>query len=198
MGMLCLAASLPAGQRLRIVAFNCEILAAPGERVTISKYRFDAARRLQFERIAAVIETLEPDIINLEEVTSKESVDLLVEILHEKGMKEYRGYHVDGHDNFMKLDVACISKFEPDEVDGEWIRCIWSPSGDDAWREDFTFARDDSSIGAGSAAIDRNALYYFTTTTTPTAAGPPRRKSPGGSCRRKSSPAATRRLCWAI
>ena len=159
---LLLADSAKAGQPIRIVSYNCEILAAPGERVTISKYRFDKARRLQFERIAAVIESMDADIVNLQEVTSKESVDLLVKILHEKGMTDYRGYHVDGHDNFMKLDVACISKFEPDEVEGALIRCIWSSAEDDTWRETFTFARDDQSIGSSSSSIDRNALYYFT------------------------------------
>lgn len=151
-----------AAQRVRIVAFNCELLSAPGEHVTIQKYRWDLARRQQFERIAAVIETLEPDIINLEEVTSKDAVDLLVELLHAKGLTAYRGYHVNGHDNFMKLDVACISKFEPDEVAAARIRCIWSPADDPTWRETFTFTRDDDTIGSGTTSLDRNALYYFT------------------------------------
>ncbi|MCA9268943.1 MAG: hypothetical protein KDA41_10760, partial [Planctomycetales bacterium] len=87
------------GQRLRIVAFNCELLADEGERVPIQKYRWDYARREQFERIAALIETLEPDIINLAEVTSKSAVDHLVRLLHEKGLTDYQGYHVDNHDN---------------------------------------------------------------------------------------------------
>ena len=150
------------GERIRIVSFNCEILAAPRERVTISKYRFDHARLQQFERIAAVIESLEPDIINLQEVTSKDSVDLLVKLLHEKGLTAYRGYHVDGHDNFMKLDVACISRFEPDEIEGERIRCMWSKDEDSPLRQPFTFVRDDESVGSSVTSIDRNALYYFT------------------------------------
>ena len=149
-------------QKIRLVSFNCEILAAPGERVTISKYRFDYARRAQFERIAAVIESLEPDIVCLQEVTSRDSVDLLVKLLHAKGLTDYRGYHVDGHDNFMKLDVACITKFEPDEVEGEQIRCIWSKEEESDLREVFTFTRDDASVGSGATSIDRNALCYFT------------------------------------
>ena len=151
-----------AGETIRIATFNCEILAAPRERVTISKYRFDTARYAQFERIAAVIESIEPDIINLQEVTSKDSVDLLVKILHEKGLTAYRGFHVDGHDNFMKIDVACISKFEPDLIEGESIRCIWSKDDESGLREPFTFARDDESIGSGTTSLDRNALYFFT------------------------------------
>jgi len=151
-----------AGQRIRLVSYNCELLSAPDERVTIQKYRFNLGRYRQFERIAAVIESLDPDIISLQEVTSKESVDLLVKILHEKGLTDYRGYHVDGHDNFMKLDVACISKFEPDEIEGERIRCIWSPREEPQWRETFTYPRDDASLGSSSASIDRNALCFFT------------------------------------
>ena len=161
LGALVVSGSAPAGQRLRLVSFNCEILAAPGERVNISKYRFDYARRAQFERIAAVIESLEPDIIIVQEVTSRESVDLLVKLLHAKGLTDYRGYHVDGHDNFMKLDVACISRFVPDEIEGEQIRCIWSKEDDSPLRETFTFTRDDASVGSGTTSIDRNALCYF-------------------------------------
>ena len=165
LGVICAVLSnhtLRAAQKIRLISFNCEILAAPGERVTISKYRFDYARRAQFERIAAVIESLEPDIVNLQEVTSKESVDLLVKLLHEKGLTAYRGYHVEGHDNFMKLDVACISKFEPDEVEGELIRCMWSKDDGSELREAFTFARDDATVGSGITSLDRNALYFFT------------------------------------
>lgn len=151
-----------AEQRVRLLAFNAEILAAPGESVTISKYRFDHARRAQFERVAAVIEAINPDIVNLCEVTSQKGVDYLVEILHEKGLKEYRGYHVEGKDNFMKLDVACISKLPLDEIDGEPIRLIWSPTDDPTWREEFTFLRDDGEIGSGSTAVDRHAVYFVT------------------------------------
>jgi endonuclease/exonuclease/phosphatase family metal-dependent hydrolase len=151
-----------AGQRLRIATFNCEFLAAPGESLVIEKYRWDTARREQFERIAAVIEALDPDIVNLVEVTSKASVDLIVEILHEKGMKDYRGYHVDGHDNFLKIDVACISKHALDEIDGASIRCIYSDADDPTWREDFVFVRPNGEVGRGNASLARNALYFAT------------------------------------
>src|SRR5688572_23963779 len=104
---------------VRIVTFNAELLNAP--RVspgTINKFRFDHARALHLERVAHLIETLNPDILNLVEVTSKEAVDRLVKILHEKGLTEYRGYHIDGNDPFTAGDVALITKFPPDEVDG--------------------------------------------------------------------------------
>lgn len=159
---LLLAAPAAAGQRLRIVTFNCEILAAPDERLTIQKYRFNIARRDQFERIAAVIETLEPDVLALEEVTSKEAVDLLVKLLHAKGLDEYRGYHVDGHDTFMKLDVAFITRHPVDDVEGQPIRCIWSDSDDPTWRAEFVYARRDGSVGRSSTSLTRNALCFVT------------------------------------
>ena len=65
---------------LRIVTFNSEYLSAPG--VTpgeIQNYRFDPGRRQHLERVAHLIETLNPDIFNLVEVTSKEAVDQVVD-----------------------------------------------------------------------------------------------------------------------
>jgi len=147
---------------LRIATFNCEILAAPSERVLISKYRFNIARRRQFERIAAVIETLNPDIVALQEVTSKDSVDLLVEILHEKGLKRYRGYHVDGHDNFMKIDCAFLTKIEPDVVESKTIRMFHSSRGDDSWRAEFTYIGYEGDEKPSDAAIDRHSVFYVT------------------------------------
>src|SRR5262245_62012364 len=108
---------------LRIVTFNSEFLSAP--QVTqgqLENYRFDYGRQQQLERVAYLIETLNPDILNLVEVTSKEAVDELVKILHEKGMTAYRGYHVDSHDTYTGLDVALITKIQPDAVDGKPIR----------------------------------------------------------------------------
>ncbi len=84
---------------LRIVTFNAELLNAPG--VTpgnLQKYRFDYARRGHIERVANLIETLNPDVLNLLEITSKEAVDQIVAVLNEKGLTEYRGYHVDSND----------------------------------------------------------------------------------------------------
>ena len=104
-----------ADRPLRIVTFNAQVLAAPRTRDSmISRFRFDAARQRHFEKVASVIETLEPDILNLVEVTSAAGVQLLVDILHEKGMDDYRGYHVDSKDSFSGFDVALISRIEPD------------------------------------------------------------------------------------
>ena len=92
---------------LRIATFNAEILTAPGSWAgNLRKYRWDVAREPQFERVAAVIEAINPDVLNLVEVTSKDSVDLLVKILHEKGLTNCRGYHVENNDSFTSMEIA--------------------------------------------------------------------------------------------
>ena len=148
---------------LRIMTFNAEILTAPGVKAgQIQRYRFDHARREHHERVADLIEVLRPDILNLAEATSKESIDLLVEILHEKGLTEYKGYHVEGNDSYTGMDVSCITRLEPDTVEGEPIRTIFSEGGDTTWREPFSFTGYSGSRQTSTASISRNAVYYFT------------------------------------
>jgi exonuclease III len=111
-----------------VACFNVENLAAPGERTTLTRFRFEPARRRHLEHVAAVIETLAPDIVVMPEVVSREGVDAVVNLLHAKGLKDYRGYHVDGRDKFSGFDVAILSRIAPDEVDGRPIH-IFVPSG---------------------------------------------------------------------
>ncbi len=148
---------------LRIVTFNAELLNAP--RVSpgqIQKFRFDEARNGHLERVAALVESLNPDVFNLVEVTSRAAVDALVAKLHEKGLVEYRGYHVDSHDAFTAGDVALISKIAPDLIDGQPIRTIYSPADDPTWRQNFTFPGRDGPISNGTSSIDRNSMYFLT------------------------------------
>lgn len=148
---------------LRIIAFNAELLNAPGTTPgTIQKYRFNHARRLHLERVAAIIETLEPDICNLVEVASKEAVDALVSILHEKGMTDYRGYHVDSHDPFTAGDVALITKYPPDQIDGHVIRTIYSEESDPTWRQSFRFRGRHGEMITRNTSLVRNSLYFIT------------------------------------
>ena len=158
------AAEVPAeGTPLRIVTFNAEILNAPG--VTpgqIEHYRFDYARERQHERVASVIEALDPDIVNLVEVTSKASVDLLIDILHEKGLAEYEGHHVDSNDTFTSMDIAVIAKQSPDVVDGAAIRTYYSDPDDPTWRQAYTAKGRDGSPRKHNASLSRNSVYYFT------------------------------------
>ncbi|MCO6047605.1 hypothetical protein NG895_27180 [Aeoliella sp. ICT_H6.2] len=163
--LACLATSAPAAEPtpLRIVTFNAEILMAPGSRAgQLQKYRFDFARRQHHERVADVIEVLRPDILNLAETTSKESVDLLIEILHEKGLTDYKGYHVDSNDSFTGMDVALITRLEPDVVDGEAIRTYFSGGDDPTWRQSFSFTGYSGSRQTSTASISRNSVYFFT------------------------------------
>lgn len=158
-----LSASAADNIPLRIVTFNAEQLNAPGSNVSsIAKFRFDFARRRQLEATANLIETLNPDVFNLVEVTSKEAVDELVEILHEKGMTEYHGYHIDSNDPFTAGDVAVITKYEPDLIDGKPIRTIYSPEGDPTWRESFSFQGRGGENVNMTTSLSRNSLYFIT------------------------------------
>jgi endonuclease/exonuclease/phosphatase family metal-dependent hydrolase len=165
MGSRLLARGSAAGEALplRIVTFNAEFLAAPHTRTgNIQHYRFDYGRRQHLERVAHLIETLNPDIFNLVEVTSKEAVDQIVDILHEKGLKDYRGYHIDSNDTFTALDVAVITKYPPDPVDGQPIRTIYSAEDDPTWRESFEVRERDGSTRHLTASLSRNSLYFIT------------------------------------
>lgn len=147
---------------LRIVTFNAEILTAPRVRAgQLQKFRFDHARNAHLERVAAVIETLSPDVLNLVEVTSVEAVDRLVEILAEKGMEDYRGYHIESHDSFSGMDVGVITRIPLEEVDGETIRTIYSPKGDPTWSQSFDFTGYDGKPKKSGTSLSRNSMYFL-------------------------------------
>ncbi len=148
---------------LRIVTFNAEFLTAPDVRQgNIQNYRFEYGRTQHLERVAHLIETLNPDVFNLVEVISKEAVDQLVKILHEKGLTDFRGYHVDSNDTYTALDVALITRYPPDVVDGRPIRTIFSGGDDPTWRQSFEYRGRDGQMRRGTTSISRNALYFIT------------------------------------
>jgi exonuclease III len=162
--------------RIRLVCFNAENLAAPGDQPRLTRFRFEPARRRHLERIAAVIETLEPDILVMPEIISKEGAAAVEEILQEKGMRDFRGYHVDGSDTFSGFDVAIFSRIEPDEVDGRRI-AIHVPArragakgrdgeqdnAADAWlRQEFTYVDERGRQRTEEALLQRHAVAYFT------------------------------------
>jgi endonuclease/exonuclease/phosphatase family metal-dependent hydrolase len=148
---------------LRIVTFNAEFLTAPDVRQgNIQNYRFDYGRTQHLERVAHLIETLNPDVFNLVEVISQEAVDQIVKILHEKGLTEFRGYHVDSNDTYTALDVALISKYPPDTVDGHNIRTIFSQGDDPTWRQSFEARGRDGRTRRQTTSLSRNALYFVT------------------------------------
>jgi len=164
LGLLIPLFSLPAWAKtpLRICTFNAEILTAPGIREgSLQKYRWDLARTAQFERVAAVIEAINPDVLNLVEVTSKEGVDFLVKILHEKGLTDYQGYHVDSHDTFTSMDVALISKIKPDIVEGKAIHSYYSEKDDPTWRQKYQTKGRSGELLKLSAGIPRHSVYFL-------------------------------------
>lgn len=120
-------AVLPAGQRgpatvVRIACFNTEALAVPGESSRFARERFDPGRRRHVEKVAAVIELVNPDILVLSEVTSAETVAALAAILRDKGLGDFRAHHVDGKDRFTGFDVAFLARLPADTIDGATVR----------------------------------------------------------------------------
>jgi len=162
-GILCLAEDCCADTPLRIATFNAEILTAPGIKAgELQKYRWDVARKQQFERVASVIEAINPDVLNLVEVTSKEGVDYLVDILHQKGLTKYRGYHVEGHDTYTGMDVALISKIKPDLVDGQTICTFFSEEDNSPWRQSYHVKDRKGKEKNLTTGITRHAVYFVT------------------------------------
>ncbi len=164
---------------LRVACFNAENLAAPGERTTLTRFRFEPARRRHLEHIAAVIETLAADVVVMPEVVSRAGVDAVVELLHAKGLGEYRGYHVDGRDKFSGFDVAILSRIEPDAVNGMPIH-IFVPTGnkrsskpsedsdsqaaggEDWMRRAYSHVDSRGTTRNEQAVLQRHAVAYFT------------------------------------
>jgi endonuclease/exonuclease/phosphatase family metal-dependent hydrolase len=162
---------------LRIACFNAENLAAPGEETRLTRFRFEPARRRHLEKVAAVIETLVPDILVMPEVVSAAGVDAVVRILHEKGLADYRGYHVDGRDKFSGFDVAVVSRIRPDTIDGESIH-LYVPSrsqgrDDEQWlQQPMTVPAPDGDEAetaggregrrGGTVVLQRHAAAFFT------------------------------------
>ncbi|MCA9260727.1 MAG: hypothetical protein KDA61_16050 [Planctomycetales bacterium] len=161
-GFACTACPAWGQTRLRIATLNVEILTAPGVRAgELQKYRWDVARRAQFERTASVIEALNPDVFNLLEATSKEAIDLLVEILHEKGLTDLHGYHVECNDSYTGMDVSVITRLKPELVDDLAIRTLYSSSDDPTWRQAYSMTSPNGNPIRRNASLSRNGCYLL-------------------------------------
>ncbi|MHC4270022.1 MAG: hypothetical protein ACYSTS_16380 [Planctomycetota bacterium] len=114
-----------------------------------------------YERIAGVIETLEPDIVNLVETTSLDGLEHLVNILHEKGLNTYKAYHIKGNDPTGK-DISFISKIEPDQIDGKHIRKFYSKNLNGKWRAKYKWIKSNGDEIEDDTSITKNAVYCFT------------------------------------
>jgi endonuclease/exonuclease/phosphatase family metal-dependent hydrolase len=147
---------------LRIVHFNAQCLVPPGAKAKLERFRWNTAREAHFERVAELIQTLDPDILNLLEVTNAESVTHLVKRLHDKGLKDYAGYHVESGDTFTDFDVALITKLKPDEVDGTAIRSYYTRDDNSPYEEKYSFTDPNGNEVSRSTSITRQAVYFFT------------------------------------
>ena len=159
---------------VRIACFNTEALAVPRESSRFARERFDPGRRRHLERVAAVIEVVDPDILVLSEITSAEPVVMLAAILQEKGMGDFQAYHVDGRDRFTGFDVAMLSRLAPDRIDGASVR-LFAPektprrsavlAGEETlpWTaERYVEPQDDGSSREEIAVLKRHAVCCFT------------------------------------
>lgn len=172
------AAAEGAGCRLRIACFNAENLALPGESTRLTRFRFEPARRRHVERLAHVIEAIDPDIVVMPEVVSRQGVEALAALLRDKGLAGFQGYHVEGADAFSGFDVALLSRIEPDDVDGRRIQiCVPArgagrgrprPEGEDPdpatdWlRQSYSFVDETGQTRSDDAVLQRHSLAYFT------------------------------------
>jgi len=159
---------------LRLACFNTQVLTVPGEWSRLARFRFSPGRLRHLEGVAAVIEAVNPDILVLSEVTSSATVATLAEILREKGLGDFRGYHLDGRDSFTGFDVAFLSRVPPDSVAGATVH-LFAPAkmprlkavqaGQDAlpWTAERYLAPDEDGQSHEEIAIlKRHAVSFFT------------------------------------
>ena len=106
---------------VRIACFNVQALTVPDEWSRFAHFRFPLGRMRHLESVAAVIEAVNPDVLVLSEVSSRESCDALVRVLREKGLGDFQAYHVDGRDSYTGFDVALVSRLKPDRIEGKLI-----------------------------------------------------------------------------
>jgi exonuclease III len=82
-------------------------------------------------------------------------------VLHEKGLTDYAGYHVDNSDTFTGFDVCFISKIKPDEIEGKSIT-HFAGNSSHPYKNSF-YAKDESgTVRQKEGGISRHAVYYFT------------------------------------
>ena len=151
-----------ADTRLRIMTLNAEWLVFEENETDRDPWGPEYTLKEHYERIAGIIETLEPDIVNLVEVTTQEGVGYLVAILHEKGLTDYKGFHIESSDSSTRQDVALISKRTPDTIDGKHIRKFYSRNRNGRWRADYTWKTAGGVSRHHHTSISKNAVYCFT------------------------------------
>jgi endonuclease/exonuclease/phosphatase family metal-dependent hydrolase len=156
------AAGAAAKTPLRIMTLNAEWLVSEEGETDKDPWGPPYTLNEHLERIAGIIETLQPDIVNLVEVTTKAGVDRLVAILHEKGSTDYKGFHIESYDNITGQDVGLVSKYTPDVIKGAYIRNFYSTGQHSEWRADYTWKTARGVTKHDHTSISKNAVYCFT------------------------------------
>ncbi len=147
--------------RLRVMAFNAEWLVHTPEETDMDPWGARFTLNEHFERVAGVIESLNPDIITIVEVTSEDALQHLVKILADKGMDDYVAYHIESNDSGTGQDIGFITRHQPDAVDGKLIHQFYSRNRGEVWREDYTIIRRGTTRHKNTS-VSKNALCYFT------------------------------------
>ena len=159
---------------VRIACFNTEALAVPGESSRFARERFDPGRQRHLDRVAAVIEVVDPDILILSEIASAEPVAALAAILKDKGLGTFQVHHVDGQDRFTGFDVAVLARLPADLIDGTTVRlfasqkaprrsAVLAGEAELPWTaERYVEPQDDGSSREEIAVLKRHAVCCFT------------------------------------
>jgi endonuclease/exonuclease/phosphatase family metal-dependent hydrolase len=158
--LFCVQAANPA-MCVRIMTFNAEWLVYTEDETDKDSGGPEYTLNEHYERVAGVIESLEPDVVNLVEVTTREGVDYLVDILHEKGLTDYKGYHIENKDPSTGQDVALVSRMEPEQVGGQRLRIFYSRHAGEKWREPYTWTTAGGVQKHGTTSVTKNVVYFF-------------------------------------
>lgn len=164
-GIMFLVAFLPSlvkGETpLRIATFNVEWLVKDADETDKDPWGENDRLGEHYERIAGVIEVLNPDIMLLVEVTTKESLDRLVDILREKGLTDYEGYHIESDDTGTGQDICFLSKIAPTAIGGQKIRKFFSADATGEYRESYTWTTAGGATMMDDTSVSKNAVCCF-------------------------------------
>lgn len=144
---------------LRIATYNAEWLVSSASERSNDPWDTAAALDAHYEAVANVIAAIRPDILNLVEVTHASGVTRLVNLLHARGLPEYRGYHIESNDSGTGQDVAVISRIALEELDGDFLHKFFSPNMSGPWRATYCF-QSASGQTCDDTGISKNTVYY--------------------------------------
>lgn len=140
-----------AGHKIRIVTFNANWLVSTPNDSRYNPRKTQKEIDQHINKITSVIVTIRPDIINLNEVNNKQTLDKVITLLHKHGLNDYKGYHIESNDTALGHDVCFISKIVPDKINNKYIDKKYSR--DNKWRAEYN---------GKNTSVSRNAICFFT------------------------------------